>query len=86
MIKTKEDLKYYIEQDRIANKVKKASAYRITFYSYYKKIWNFLFYMRKCEYHTNARGGHKLLAKYYEIKKDAIGGKLGFSIPVNTFE
>lgn len=31
-------------------------------------------------------GGHKLLAKYYEIKKDAIGGKLGFSIPVNTFE
>lgn len=58
MIKTKEDLKYYIEQDRIANKVKKASAYRITFYSYYKKIWNFLFYMRKCEYHTNVRGGH----------------------------
>ena len=43
MIKTKEDLKYYIEQDRIANKVKKASAYRITFYSYYKKIWNFLY-------------------------------------------
>lgn len=29
---------------------------------------------------------HKLLAKYYEIKKDAIGGKLGFSIPVNPFE
>lgn len=28
----------------------------------------------------------KILAKYYEIRKDSLGGKLGFSIPINTFE
>lgn len=38
MIKSKEDLKYYIEQDRIMNKEKQCAPYLFTFYNYYKKI------------------------------------------------
>lgn len=50
-------------------------------------MWNFLVYMRKCEYYTNVNGFlHKLLAKYYEVRKNALGGRLGFTIPINTFE
>lgn len=57
MIKSKEDLKYYIEQDRIMNKEKQCAPYLFTFYNYYKKIWNYLVYLRKCEYYSN-RGGY----------------------------
>ena len=38
MIKSKADLKYYIEQDRIMNKEKQCAPYLFTFYNYYKKI------------------------------------------------
>ena len=59
MIKSKEDLKYYIEQDRIMNKEKQCAPYLFTFYNYYKKIWNYLVYLRKCEYYSNRGGGTK---------------------------
>lgn len=56
MIKSKEDLKYYIEQDRIMNKEKQCAPYLFTFYNYYKKNWNYLVYLRKCEYYSNQGG------------------------------
>lgn len=83
MIKSKEDLKYYIEQDRIMNKEKQCAPYLFLL----QKNWNYLVYLRKCEYYSN-RGGvlSKIPACYYKARKEMLGGKLGFSIPINTCE
>ena len=85
MIKTKQDLRYYMERDAVALG-KKGQAHPRFFGD---EIWKFQRLLRKCEYYSNLTGVKKrlllpmtLLAKY-RFKKMSL--KLGFAIPLNVF-
>lgn len=89
MIRTKEDLKYYIESDRIANSFSHESfpkrMLRILFPNLVKE---FLISLRKTEYYHNCSKFNVLgllLRGYYSIKLRHLSFKLGFSIPINVF-
>ena len=85
MIKSFDEYKYYLEQDRLASGipdgVKKPRFGR-------DEIWRWERLMRKLEYITNCkRGGiwniYKLFLKF---RYKQTSQKLGFTIPINTFE
>lgn len=79
MIKSKDDLKYYLLQDKLA--LGKSSKKPKIFSD---EIWKFQILLRKCEYYENIdkKSIYKYLYKYL-FKRKSI--KLGFSIPLNTF-
>ncbi len=79
MIKSKEDLQYYLSQDRKAmGKTGKPKLFR-------DEIYRFEIAMRKLEYHTNVSGS--VFGKlYYRLKYHRLSVKLGFSVPINVFE
>ena len=85
MIKSKEDLKRYVIQDRLMNgeTVSKSLSYRIMRLFASNLIIKYLKYLRKEEYYTN--NGISILRFYYMYKKRKLGLKLGFSIPANVF-
>ena len=82
MIKNKNDLKYYLKQDKIALGKK---------YNYPKilndEIWKFEILLRKCEYYKNCRSGilGKLFFLFYFFRFHKLRVKLGYSIPLNVF-
>lgn len=88
MIQSKNDLKYYLECDRIAlrSQTKKPRFMR-------DEIWRFQILLRKREYLNNCAPSnniiHKLFHKFYElilhVKYNRLSLKLGFSIPLNVF-
>lgn len=88
MIKTKHDLKYYLECDRVAlyAKTKKPRMFS-------DEIWKFEILLRKREYLKNVEPSSfvvvNLLRKVYAIALHfiykRIQFKLGFSIPLNVF-
>ena len=89
MIKSKTDLQYYIEADRIANGLPKYLTLKIRnknvlFPNY---IWKFLKTLRKLEYYQNCKsGGISILSRYLITKRhNKLSLKLGFSIPTNVF-
>ena len=77
MIKTKINLNYFLECDRIAlgKKAKKPSIFG-------DEIWKFQICMRKLNYYKNHRGG--VLKWYYRFKYHKLALKLGFSIPCDV--
>jgi serine O-acetyltransferase len=78
MINNKNDLKYYLEQDRIQlNKMRKKP--RLVG----DEVWRFQILLRKEEYYVNI--GNKLLALYYKVRRHKLGVSLGFTIPINVF-
>ena len=82
MIKSKEDYKYYIEQDKLAlgKKYKRPKMFG-------DEIWKFELIMRKTEYYKNCKTNivGKLIYYlcYFKYHQNRI--KLGFSIPLNVF-
>lgn len=78
MITSKNDLKYYLEQDRIYLN-KKRSRPRIIG----DETWIYQILLRKEEYHHNV--GNKLMAFYYKIRRHKLGIRLGFDIGINVF-
>lgn len=83
MIKSKKDLKYYLEQDKIAlYKTRKRP--RIIG----DEIWRFQIYLRKAEYALNCQKSVfcKPIALYRIFRYYRWRIKLGFSIPLNVFE
>ena len=88
MIKSKEDLKYYIESD-----LRSLNCYPITFKSYLggvlcPTVWKFQIKLRKLEYHINCRNRNIFEKGVNYIRKkrfEAYGIKLGFTIPINVF-
>lgn len=86
MIKTKEDLKFYLEKDREMNKIK---GNRWTLFLknvlFPNTIQNFLRILRVTEYYANqkSRLSH-ILMLIYAYKLRNISSRLGFSIPINT--
>ncbi|MEH7484697.1 serine acetyltransferase [Neobacillus drentensis] len=83
MIKTIEDLKYYLKEDK-----------RALGYSQRKlpkflgdEIWKFQIVLRKLDYYTNCQQNliTKIAKYYYKYIHHQKGIKLGFSIPINVF-
>lgn len=89
MIKTKADLKFYLQEDAKANFMADVS-----FLKYICKlfagsesahVYRYLKCLRRCEYHKNAMGGiHKLSSTFYSIKLHRLGFKYNIRIPVNV--
>ena len=76
MIKTKEDLKYYLECDRLA-----LGKTRRTPKVFGDEIWKFQICLRKLEFYSQRGGIAELLYRY---KYHKLSLKLGFSIPYNN--
>ena len=79
MIKNKSDLKYYLERDRIA--LGKTGAPKLIG----DYIYKFQVAMRKYEYYANT-GKLGILGRFHKLIYQMLGYKLGFAIPINTFE
>lgn len=79
MIKTKEQLRHYLEVE--------AGIYKHPFWGYFVQRegnLKYLFFrnLRKAEYHFN--NGNKLLYEFYMTINQPLRYKLGFQIPINT--
>ena len=91
MIKSKEDLKYYIDCDLkaglFANGIKDITIAKRIRAVLVPEPWKFQELMRKAEYFTNVGTGFskKILGTYYRLKARRYGAKCGFSIPINIF-
>lgn len=90
MIKTKEDLKEYIEADNSWYKQDSRKAKIIDRISSnnYAALKRFLVFLRKSEYHLNNTKGsryHTYLYWYYEGRKNRLGRKIGIEIYPNCF-
>lgn len=79
MINTKNELKYYLEQDKKALKITRKRP-RIL----YDEVWKYQIILRKHEYYENTRM-NPILRKYYSARHRMLGVKLGFEIPCNVF-
>lgn len=79
MIKTKEDLKYYMECDRKALGIKRK--YPRPFAD---EIWKFQRCLRRLEYYKNANIFFPLRL-FEQFRFHRLSLKLGFSIPINVF-
>lgn len=81
MIKTKKELKYYIECD-----LKRAG--RKSHFMYIgSEIEKYLFYLRKNEYFMQrslSNKFYKICSLYYRYRQHRLGIKLGFDIPINV--
>lgn len=82
MIETKEDLKFYLEADKIA--LGKSYTKPKWFSDH---IWKFQIILRKYEYYSNKNGGmvSKIIKNYYKYRFNKLSLKLNFSIPKNVF-
>ena len=82
MIKSKADLKEYLECDRIAlGYSKKRPSFRDI-------VWKYEINLRKCEFYNNCKSGsilHNALKYYYYAKWQVLGLLCGFSIGLNCF-
>lgn len=83
MIDSKETLRQYLAQDRLAlnrQQDKRPGLWK-------DEIWKFEILLRKLEYDTNCRKGltAKLIRKYHGFRFHRLSVKLGFTIPVNVF-
>ena len=79
IIKSKSDLKRFLEMDKIAlNKNKKRPSL------FGDEIWKFEIVLRKHEYYINCSKNF-LARKYYGWLHHKMGIKLGFQIPCNVF-
>lgn len=89
MIKSKEDYKFYLEANRIANALPK----KISFYMFIKGIllpdyiWRFQKTLRRLEYYKNCKNGiiSIVLLLFITRRFRSISLKLGFTIPPNVF-
>jgi serine O-acetyltransferase len=87
MITTKNDLLFYLEQDRRALKIKEPSLklwLRQMFWP--DEVWRFERLLRYTEYYSNRSGGSFFLFRlWYKWRFKLQSMKLGFSIPINVF-
>lgn len=74
MIKTKEELKKYINEDLLANGLESKRCSRLRF---------FLINYRKLEYHTNKK--HKIRASFFRLIDKILQDKMKTFIPINVF-
>lgn len=78
MIQSKEELKDYLESDRLSlGRTRKKPRYT-------DLIWKYEIALRKCEYYANSSGVPcKFFRMYYRYKMFRLGTKCNFSISIN---
>lgn len=88
MIRSKKELIFYIQADRMMNRgyFKPSFATRMRNLIMPDYIMMYLEYLRKAEYYSHRSGfWSNLLANYYGLKQRKLGVKLGFSIAKDVF-
>lgn len=91
MIKTKEDLHFYIREDAKNNVIKRINPIANWVISRIisggvNPIWTFILTLRKLEYYTNNPTFCNRISKLYtHLRYRKLSLRLGFSIPVNVF-
>ena len=84
MIKSKQELEWYLRQDQIAlGKKDQKKPSRLG-----DEVWRFQILMRKTEYHVNTARNplQKLITQWYRLRYHRYCVKMGFHIPLNIFE
>lgn len=89
MIRTKEDLVFYMKEDARANFMENCSwiKYLLKLFSGSESahVWRYLKCLRKCEWHYNNIGFyHSLCYNLYKVKLHRLGFKYNIRIPVNV--
>lgn len=86
MIKTKSDLRYYIKQDMIQNKVKVGGIKRWGVIHANPRL-HFIYNLRWYEYYHNRKSGiaSKIMELYHYYIHKRLSYKLGFTIYANNF-
>ncbi len=86
MIKSKQDLLYYLEADRIALGVNGKKPHLISRYES-DIIWKFLRTLRFTEYYHNCKqkGFNKIIYKLWQYRLFKMQVKTGFGVPINVF-
>ncbi len=80
MIKSKEDLKLYLQEDKKALYRKKRRP------PFYDDVWKFEIALRKCEYYNNVKGFfHRFLLLFWKYRKFRLSQITGIHIPLNVF-
>lgn len=79
IINTKNDLKRFLEQDKLALGIRKRNPSILG-----DEIWKFQIVLRKHEYYLNTNSS-KFLLYFYHYLHHRIGIKLGYTIPCNVF-
>jgi serine O-acetyltransferase len=89
MIKNKAEYYDFISADKAANSISDENSFqeKLKLFLYRNYTWQFILYLRRCEYLKNCRKDlfGKLLFIYYYKKFKVLSLKLGFSIPLNVF-
>ncbi|MGI5894447.1 MAG: serine acetyltransferase [Candidatus Merdivicinus sp.] len=82
MIRTKKELQYYLEQDRLAiRRIKDKRPHLLG-----DEIWKYTRALRKWEYYAGRGGLEKILYFYYKYRTHELGLKCGgYSIPMGVF-
>lgn len=89
MIRTKEDLKFYLLEDAKANRMDRCSMLkywvRLFIGSESAHVFKYLKTLRHCEYHCN-NGGilHKLMYRHFKVRLHRLGFKYNIRIPENV--
>ena len=91
MIRTREDLKFYLQEDAKANRMDVCSLLkywvRLFIGSESAHVYKYLKVLRYCEYHCNNSGFfHKMLYRYYKVRLHRLGFKYNIRIPENVCE
>ena len=89
MIRTREDLKFYLQEDAKANRMDVCSLLkywvRLFIGSESAHVYKYLKVLRYCEYHCNNSGFfHKMLYRYYKVRLHRLGFKYNIRIPENV--
>lgn len=88
MIKTREDLRFYLREDGKRNGFGKGYFHYLLYLlggTEEAKVYRYLRALRHCEYHCNNRGWwHKMLYFFYKVKMYRLGGKYFIRIHLNA--
>lgn len=89
MIKTKEDLNFYLQEDAKANRMDGCSLlkYKLRLFvgSESAHVYKYLKVLRHCEYHSNNGGMyHKVMYHYFKIRLHRLGLRYNIRIPENV--
>lgn len=83
MIKSKDELAFYLQADKIALKIPQKIKFPRPIID---KIWKYEILLRKTEYHKNMNGlYHKIFAKFYKLRLVILGDKLTIKLEPNVF-
>lgn len=86
MIQSREDLKYYIDRDALADGHQTGKPSFVG--GWPSTIWKYKIYLRKAEYYRNVNKGllGKIVGKYFMLKYTQYGIRLGYTIPLNVVD